>query len=226
MDPNLPPMEFIDQNGGYAGFDIDLIKVTFNILDKKYDIRSIDWGQKEVLLDNGAIDLIWSGLGVTDERVEIFELSVPYLSDGMLAVVPHSSDIQEFSQMADKKIGTQKGTYVYPKLEEFNRNNSLGPTRGVKEYHGTAESMTAMLTGEVDVVLASSVAARYYVANSPGKFRILPGFFLKNQGVAVAARKGETELIEKINRVLMRLSDDGTIGQITERWLGDLPVAL
>ncbi len=90
------PIAYKDGDGKDAplvGFDIDLAKAVVAYLNETYDcdikveFQIIEWNQKEALLENGTIDLVWNGMTITPEREEGMAVSVPYLANKQVAVV-------------------------------------------------------------------------------------------------------------------------------------------
>lgn len=104
------------------GFDIDLAKAVVNYLNQTYnktlqvEFVLIDWDNKETLLNNDEIDLIWNGLTITDERAANMCISVPYLNNNQVAVVL-KSNLSKYSDAAkilvnmnSAIIGVEKGS--------------------------------------------------------------------------------------------------------------------
>lgn len=77
LDINVPPMGFLSENNEIIGFDIDLAKEVF--VDKKVTFQPIDWDAKELELNSGKIDVIWSGMSKTPEREQNMLLTKPYM---------------------------------------------------------------------------------------------------------------------------------------------------
>ena len=70
FDEEYPPMGFVDENGEYVGFDIDLAKEVTSRLGVELVLQPIAWDSKELELSGKNIDCIWSGLTMTPERIE------------------------------------------------------------------------------------------------------------------------------------------------------------
>lgn len=221
MDANYPPMEFIDANAEMAGFDVDMIKVAFEKMGKPYFIKPMSWDKKTELLNNGDIDLIWSAMNITDERKEIYQMSNSYMSGEQVFVLPAQSDIETKEQIAGKRVGLTAGGFVAPILEKFSKSNPQGEIGSTKEFPDVASAMVGLLTNEVDVVIADGIAGRYYSSHSPGKFKILPELLVKTEGTGVAAKKGNTKLIDEVNNVLEQMKADGTMKQVYTKWFGE-----
>ena len=90
------PIAYNEGDGADAtlkGFDIDLAKAVFAYLNETYsteisiEFQIIDWNQKESMLENGSIDLVWNGMTITPEREAEMCISVPYLANKQVAVI-------------------------------------------------------------------------------------------------------------------------------------------
>ena len=90
------PIAYNEGDGADAqlkGFDIDLAKAVVAYLNKTYstavtvEFMVIDWNEKEALLENGTIDLVWNGMTITEEREAAMCISVPYLANKQVAVI-------------------------------------------------------------------------------------------------------------------------------------------
>ncbi len=90
------PIAYTEGDGADAplkGFDIDLARAVIAYLNGKYNTAVelefivINWEQKEALLENGTIDLVWNGMTITEERQAGMTLSVPYLANKQVAVI-------------------------------------------------------------------------------------------------------------------------------------------
>ena len=120
------PIAYKDGDGADAnliGFDIDLARSVVDYLNKTYSAEIevefivIEWNEKEALLANGSIDLVWNGMTITDERLAEMEISVPYLANKQVAVVKKAdaskygaTKDEFFAKTADAIIIAEKGS--------------------------------------------------------------------------------------------------------------------
>ena len=90
------PIAYNEGDGAAAtlkGFDIDLAKAVFAYLNATYSTEIevefiiIEWSQKEAMLENGSIDLVWNGMTITEECEAEMCISVPYLANKQVAVI-------------------------------------------------------------------------------------------------------------------------------------------
>ena len=121
------PIAYNEGDGANAtlkGFDIDLAKAVFAYLNTTYSTEVavefviIDWNQKESMLENGSIDLVWNGMTITPERSAEMCISIPYLANKQVAVIKKadaekyaSADLAAFTKNAkDAIIIVEKGS--------------------------------------------------------------------------------------------------------------------
>ncbi len=120
------PIAYEDGDGEDAelvGFDIDLARAVVAYLNDKYSAEIeiefivIEWNEKEAMLENGSIDLVWNGMTITDERLAAMEISVPYLANKQVAIVKkadaakYGANKEEFFEYtADAIIIVEKGS--------------------------------------------------------------------------------------------------------------------
>ena len=133
------PIAYTEGDGADAqlkGFDIDLAKAVVAYLNEKYEaaveieFKVIEWEQKEALLENGSIDLVWNGMTITEERSANMAMSVPYLANKQVAIIKKAdaekyacNDYNSFvAKATDAVIIVEKGSagesLVLPATEE------------------------------------------------------------------------------------------------------------
>lgn len=108
-------------NAQLVGFDIELAKAVVNYLNTTYstnieiEFMVIDWNQKESLLENGTIDLVWNGMTITDERKANMAMSVPYLANKQVAVVKKSEAAEWGSTLKEFEKNTKDCIFIVEK---------------------------------------------------------------------------------------------------------------
>lgn len=107
------PIAYNDGDGADAklvGFDIELAEAVVKYLNAKYtteikvEFMVIDWNQKEALLENGTIDLVWNGMTITPEREAGMSVSIPYLANKQVAVIAKADATKLASKNYDEFV--------------------------------------------------------------------------------------------------------------------------
>ena len=81
------PMNYYDENGKLIGFDTEFAEAVSEIIGVPVKFQEIEWDQKEVELKSKAIDCIWNGLTVTEERKENMAFSKSYVVNEQVVVI-------------------------------------------------------------------------------------------------------------------------------------------
>ncbi len=219
LDDNFAPIGFRDENNEIVGYDIDLAKEACKRAGLEVEFKPIDWASKEAEIKSKRIDAIWNCFTVNEERKQTYGLSEPYMNNSQLVVVPENSDIKTIADLEGKVLAVQDdstGAYIMDGADRAELKNSL---KDYRKYPDFAAIYLDMDAGRVDAMIVDAVLARYYMKLNPGKYKALE----ENMGdevVAVAFRKDDKELIEKINKALAEMKKDGTAKKISEKWMG------
>lgn len=219
LDDNFAPMGFRDDKNELVGLDIDLAREACKRLNMEVEFKPIDWGAKEAEMKSKRIDAIWNCFTINEEREKAYGLSDPYLVNAQLIVVPTGSDIKTKADLFGKTIAVQDdstGAYLIENEENKALKDSL---KEYKKYPDFAAAYMDLDNKRVDAMIVDAVLARYYEQKNPGKYTILEDN-MGDEVIAVAFRKDDNELREKVNKVLAEMKKDGTCKKISEKWMG------
>lgn len=220
LDDTFVPMGFKDEDGEIVGFDVDLAKAVFKEYGIKADFQPIDWSMKESELENGTIDLIWNGYTVTKSREKKVLFTDPYAQNEQVLVTKKDSGITNAEGMKGKILGAQEGSSGY---EAFNNETKtlkdIVKDNDATLYASFNEAMIDLENGRIDGLLIDKVYADYFLKQA-GKLDAynISSVGFKNENFAVGARKGDKELVDKINEAFKELQDNGKYAEISKKW--------
>lgn len=220
FDEAYPPMGFVDENGAYVGFDIDLATELTRRLGVELVLQPISWDAKELELSGKNIDCIWSGLTMTPERKEQMLFTMPYLANEQILVVLADSGIASAADLAGKTLGTQAGSSSVDVLDANpDLKNSLSEIALSDDF---VAALMDLRLGGIDVLLIDSVVGNYYIAqqDDPSQFVVLPEV-LEAEEYGIALRKGEQTLADALNELLIAMNEDGTLDAIRAKWFAN-----
>lgn len=217
LDDSFPPMGFVDENQNIVGFDIDVAKEVCKRLGYTLKLQPISWTAKETELNSKNIDCIWNGLSVSPERQEKFLLSDCYMKNNQVAVVLAGSECTKLEDLAGKKVVCQNSSTASDAIDampDFKKS--------LEEVVYVADNVQAMLDLETkgsEAVIMDEVVARYYMEkeSNKDKFKILDGV-LSEEEYAIAFRKDDKELCDKVNKTLKEMAKDGKLAEISNKW--------
>jgi len=113
-------------------------------------------------------------------------------------------------------IGTQRGTTGYIYASDTPENGGYGEDH-VTAYDNGASAVQALINGQVDCVIIDSAPANEYVAANPG-LTLLEGNWVE-ESYAIGLPKGNTALVEAVNKALAELTEDGTVAGIISKYI-------
>jgi polar amino acid transport system substrate-binding protein len=218
LDDSFPPMGFRDDNNNIVGFDVDLATEAAKRMNMDVKFQVINWDTKELELDNDKIDCIWNGLTITDERKSAMDFTKPYLQNDQVIVVQKGSTITTKAGLAGKKVGLQKGSSAYDALMADAIVNQIDGGKPV-EFDENVSALQDLASGRLDAVVVDSVVARYYISKENSDLTIL-NESLSPEMYGVAVKKGNTDMLNKIQSAMDAMNADGTSAQISTKWFG------
>lgn len=215
-ETTFPPFEFQDEKTKeYVGFDIDLAKAVFTKAGYEPEIVSTQFDGLIPALDAGVIDAIVSGMQITEERSKKVLFSNPYYESGQnILVRADNTAIKNWNDLEGKKIGVQIGTTGAAEAKKV-------PNANIREFNNTSEANLELKAGGVDAVVNSVPVNAYYLKNGGGaKDAKMVGDIHRALYCGIAVKKGNTEMVEKINKALEEIKQSGEYDKICEKWFG------
>lgn len=220
LDDTFVPMGFRNEKNEIVGFDIDLAKEVAKRCNFKLEFQPVDWNLKEAELDSGNIDFIWNGYSVTPEREEKVAFSEPYLDNKQIIITLADSPVESKADLAGKTVTVQGESSA---LEAVQKDQAFVDSLGkpLVEFPTNIECFADVEAGRSDAIVVDEVLARDYMKkNGEEKFKVLKDDF-GEEVFAVGMRKGDTELVDAVNKALAAIKADGTFDEIRGRWFAE-----
>ena len=237
----FPPYEFKDGET-FKGIDVEIAQKIAEKLGMKLEIVDVAFGSVLTGVAEGKYDMGMAGITVTDTRKQTMDFSDTYATGIQVIIVQDGSaitsldDIFNFNDDGDPislkdpgiRVGVQENTtgdiYSSDDISNwgFNNLNDDGSISGddrVKRFATGAEAVAALKNGQVDCVIIDNEPAKSFVAANTG-IHILEGdneYAIEDYAICV--KKGNSELLAKINQALAELKADGTIDAIIEKYI-------
>lgn len=216
VDDTFAPMGFRDKNNNLVGFDIDYAKAAAKKMGTSVKFQPIDWSTKEAELSSGRIDLIWNGYTITDERKQKVLFTKPYLKNSQVIVTRADSNIKKLDDLAGKVVGLQSQSSA---ADALNASPIKSKIKTVTEYKTNDLALTDLKTGRLDAVVIDEVVINYYMSLQKDSYKVL-GESLAPEEYGVGVKKGNEALLNKLQKALDEMNQDGTAAKISEKWFG------
>ncbi len=221
FDAEYPPYGYMDENGEYVGFDLDLAQEVCDRNGWELVKQPIDWNSKDMELNSGSIDCIWNGFTMTGREDE-YTFSDPYVDNSIVFVVLTDSDIQTKDDLAGKVVVTQAGSSALTALtNEEDNDENLALAASFASLEQVADYNTAFMeleSGLVDAIAVDIGVAQYQLTSRGDTFRQLEEP-LSTEQYAIGFKLGNTELRDQVQATLNEMVEDGTFDEIVANYL-------
>ncbi|MFS8362381.1 ABC transporter substrate-binding protein [Streptomyces sp. CWNU-52H] len=209
-----PPFQS-EIDGKVQGFDVSLV-----------DLVAKDLGVKQVILDqpfenfktggslnSGQCDLAAAGMTITDERKKNVDFSDPYFEATQGILTAKKSGISSLADLKGKKVGAQAQTTG----EEFAKSKDLNPV----SFESSDALLNGLRTGQVKAVVIDYPVVQGWLKDkaNAAAFEIADNINTGEQ-YGITLKKGNTKLLEAVNKALSDAKADGTYKKLYEKWIG------
>lgn len=219
LDPTFPPFQNTTANGGFEGFDIDLINAIAEAEGLTLDMAGLPFDGIIPALQSGTVDVTISTMTITPERAQAVDFSRPYFKSGQaIAVQESNSDITSYDNLNGKRVAVQIGTVGAEKADAANAAD-------VRTFDNTPLALQELTNGNVDAVIADSPVILYAIKSGSAPGIKVAGELLTEEYYGIAAPKGSANL-EKINAGLDTIIENGKYKEIYQKWFGSEPPEL
>ena len=209
----FPPFEFMTDKGEPDGFDMALIKEAAKIAGIEVKIENMEFKSLIAAMETGKIDIIASGMTITDERKAQLDFTDSYYTAVQKIVLRKGDEaIKGVDDLKNKKIGVQEGT-----TGDFIATDDIEGTT-VERYKKGVDAVMDLKNNRIDCVLIDKNPAEEYVkVNSDSIYTIDSGCDPESYGFAV--KKGNTELLTKLNDALKELKENGKYDEFVKEYI-------
>ena len=221
------PMNFRDDAGNWTGFDTEFAQAVAEILDMDVEFQLIEWVNKFIELDSGAIDAIWNGMTATANepdgtpRVDLCDMSYSYMLNTQ-AVVVRADRLAEFTTEEDLlglSIAVEAGSAGVGKARRLagltRETDPIGETVEVPKQINTFPEVLsgAADAAVIDMILAEEMTGQGDFAN----LVIATSIDLGDEWYAIGFRSGDP-LRDRVNAAIIQLYDSGKLMEIATKW--------
>ncbi|MCC8051231.1 MAG: amino acid ABC transporter substrate-binding protein [Clostridiales bacterium] len=221
FDAEYPPYGYMDDDGEYTGFDLELAQAVCDLEGWELVKTPIDWDSKDLELESGSIDCIWSGFTING-REDDYTWSYPYVDNSQVIVVSEESGITGLADLEGKIVGVQAASAALELLSEGGDQEDLAATFGtLQEFADYNTAFVELQAGSIDAVAMDIGVAQYQIKEKEGY--IILDEELNSEQYGIGFRLDDEELRDTVNEALLALVEDGTVAELAEKYeLGDM----
>jgi polar amino acid transport system substrate-binding protein len=214
-DATFPPMEMVEESKAIVGFDIDLMNAAAKAAGFEVEFKNTAWDGIFIGLEGNKYDAVMSSVTITDERKKTMDFSVPYVNAGQIITVrAETTGVETLADLAGKTVGAQIGTTGSMEIDKVKEVK-------MKVYDEIGLAFADLANGRIEAVVVDTPVASQYALQSAdykGKLKIAGAPFT-DEYYGVAVKKGNTKVLDLINKGLNAVRASGEAKTIEEKWL-------
>ena len=215
IDANFPPFAYVDKNGNPDGFDVKSVDWIAQKMGFKVKHQPMDWDGIIPSLRAKKIDMVASGMSITDKRKEQVNFTTPYWKIDQVIVAPKACG-RTVDQLLSggNRVGVQRGTTE----AKWMKDNLIAKGKNfvLVEYDSAPLAVEDVLNGRIVAAAMDDAPAKDAVRKKAVK--IVGGFGMPSEDFGYAIRKEDTELLKMMNEGLKLLMADPYWEELKEKY--------
>ena len=214
------PFAYENPNKEIVGYDVDIIKAVAQKAGVPIKIVNTPWTGIFAALNNGAVDLIISGVTINDKRKQSYDFTAPYFEARQLIAVPKDSSVKTLKDLAGKKVGVVNGsTGDDIASRQFGKTNS-----DIRRFESTPVVISELVNNGLDAAIGDNGVISFRVQEHK-QLKTVNDPSLPKEFFGIVVKQGNKALLDKLNAGLAAVKADGSYAQIYKKWFNaDAPV--
>ncbi len=210
--PDFPPFEYTDDNENIVGIEPDMMKLICEKIGLELVIDAMDFDSALLAAQQGKSDAVVSGVTVTEDRKLVYDFTNTYITITQGIVSKEANNVT-MDTLKDQTIGVQRGTtgHIYAE-DDFGEDS-------VVAYDTYTTVFQALMNDQVSCILMDDAVAKAYVAQNPGL--VLNASTYEPENFAFGISKGNTALLDAVNKALDELIADGTVQKLIDQYMAE-----
>ena len=213
MEPEAPPLHFINENQQEDGFDFQMAaRIGKHLGTQRVKVVEADYAQLPDLLRKGEIDMIMAGY-VPDPTIQGVDWSNGYLDFGLAMIVQEGmlSSYRDIPDLAGKVIAI----YDDPAAEKWVRDNI--PNSTIRKFSGDSGWFEAVENGQADALIYDYPFAAVEIKQHPRT--VIAKYNLNKSKYAVGVASNNYDMIYEINKALDQIKESDQYATLMKTYL-------
>lgn len=214
-DNNHPPFEFVDENGNFRGYNIDIINAIAHVTGLDIEIIPMNWDDAIFALDNEQVDGI-IGISKNEERLKKYNFTSPtMINEQVIFVNKDTVHINNLDNLAGLRVSYQKNDLNESYISEI-PNVKAVPKQDMEE------ALFALSNKEADAALGNRKVGIFHLQRNKLTDRIMiVGEPIASTKYGPAVLKNNEELLDILEAGLEQIKKNTTFEDINKKWFGD-----
>lgn len=210
---NYAPMDFLDENGEWTGFDAEFAKAVCEKLGVEPEFIEIDWDNKALELDAKSIDCVWNGMTLTEEVKNAMECTDAYIENSQVVVMKADKidTYQDADSMKDLKFVAEAGSAGEAAIKD------AGLDANYTAVGTQTDALMEVASGSSDACVIDITMSNAMTGEGTSYADLKSGIALTTEEYVIGFRKG-SDAAAKVNELMAEMMTDGTLDALAEKY--------
>lgn len=206
-----PPFNYF-QGAKLTGFEVELAEAMVKKMGLQIEWKALPFDALLAGLRQDRWDMVIASFGITPERAKAVSFANPHYCSGGVIVSKEPNVIRTPDMLTGKTVAVQTGSTYMENVKK------LPNVKDVKNFPQDTDARAALMNGRVDAWVSDRFVVKSALEASPNA-GLKTGGYLFVEKIATAVKKGNTSLVDAINKALAETMADGTYKAISEKYL-------
>jgi polar amino acid transport system substrate-binding protein len=211
---DFPPYGFVGTDLKPQGLDIDMANLIGAKLGVPVELVPVTSANRIPYLQTRKAELVISTLGKNPEREKVIDFSAAYSPFFQAVFAAKTLNVKTAADLAGKTVGVTRGATLVS-----SRSSIAPPTADVKRFEDNNATVSAFVSGQVQVIATGASVAGNMMARNP-QMGTEYKFVLKDSPNFIGINKGEDKLRLKVNEIIGAAKAAGDLDKMAQKWLG------
>ena len=209
-----PPLSYLDDDGDWVGFDVDLANALADQLGAEIDMVQVDGTTRISFLQEGKVDMSVASMNHTRSRDDAVDFSITYFWDNQSFLV-RKGTYASLDEIMGQKVAANAGSSTIDSWTAYSSAHG-GPAPEIVEFTDKLAAMQALRDGVVEGYTEDNITLLALAAGDPN-LELIPGGHNKVQ-FGIGLPVNDSVWRDQVNYALQELWKDGTYHEIYEKW--------
>ena len=217
FDAEYPPYGYMDENGEYTGFDLELAQAVCDLEGWELVKTPIDWDSKDMELNSGTIDCIWNGFTING-REDDYTWSDPYINNEQVIVVAKDSGIEKLADLKGKNVVVQAASAALDALNNDDNKDLKDSFASLTENPDYNTAFMNIDSGAADAVAVDIGVANYQLSQRGKDKYVILDEPIQNEQYGIGFKKGNDELKDLVWDEVKKLDESGEVDKLADKY--------
>jgi len=211
---SVPPMAFVNEDGILSGYSIDYVKAMAEAAGFTPVFENTPWSGIFAGLVSGKYDAICGAVSITEKRQQVVDFSAPYFNAWQALAVSKNSGATALIDLKGEKVGGKLGSTGYFVIQNT-------PDIQAEGFAEISLLMEALNSGQVAGIVYDQPQVSHFIKTQyQNSLKIASKVDTGKEDLyGIAVKKGNSELLDLLNKGIKAVQVNGRDKQINQKWL-------